>query len=52
MAALAAILGCAAVAMGIWLSFRFDTPAGPSIVVAETIIFLVTMLVPGHHSAR
>jgi zinc transport system permease protein len=50
MAALAALLGCCAVALGIWSSFRFDTPAGPSIVVAETVIFLLTVLVPGRAS--
>ena len=50
MAALAALLGCCAVALGIWSSFRFDTPAGPSIVVSETVIFLLTVLVPGRAS--
>ena len=49
MAGLAALLGCSAVALGIWSSFRFDTPAGPSIVVAETVIFLLTVLLPGKH---
>ncbi|HKJ74829.1 MAG TPA: iron chelate uptake ABC transporter family permease subunit [Alphaproteobacteria bacterium] len=47
MAILAAVLGCCAVAIGIWLSFHFDTPAGPSIVVAETAIFLITVFTPG-----
>jgi len=47
MAGLAAVFGCCAVALGIWSSFRFDTPAGPSIVVAATVIFLLTLVVPG-----
>jgi zinc transport system permease protein len=29
---------------GLWLSFRADTPAGPSVVVAAALIFLVTQL--------
>jgi zinc transport system permease protein len=46
MALLAAFLGCAAVALGLLGSFRFDTPAGPTIVVAAALLFLVSALAP------
>jgi zinc transport system permease protein len=52
MAIMAAVLGCIAVALGIWSSFRFDTPAGPSIVVGESLIFLIAVLVPGRMPGR
>lgn len=39
MAAMAAVAGCLSVAGGLWASFRFDTPAGPSIVVAALLLF-------------
>ena len=46
MAALAAVAGCAAVAGGLWGSFTFDTPSGPSIVVAALVLFVVSALAP------
>ena len=46
MAALAAVAGCAAVAGGLWASFTFDTPSGPSIVVAALVLFVVSALAP------
>ncbi|MFN4088682.1 MAG: zinc ABC transporter permease subunit ZnuB [Alphaproteobacteria bacterium] len=39
MAVAAALIGCVSVAAGIWGSFTWDTPSGPSIVVAATILF-------------
>ena len=36
-----AALGCLAVGGGIWASFRFDSPAGPSIVVSACILFVM-----------
>lgn len=46
MAALAALLGCVAVAGGLWASLRWDTPAGPSLVVAAAALFAVSMVLP------
>ena len=43
MAALAVIAGCLAVTGGLWASLRFDTPAGPSIVVAASAIFALSI---------
>jgi zinc transport system permease protein len=39
MAVMAALIGAAAALAGLWASFRFDTPAGPSIVVAAMAAF-------------
>lgn len=44
MALLAAAFGCGAVALGLYSSLQFDTPSGPSIVVAAVAIFLVSLL--------
>ncbi len=44
MAALAALIGCAAVLGGLHLSLRFDTPAGPSIVAVAALAFSVSAL--------
>ncbi len=41
MAVTASLLGCVAVAAGIYGSFRWDTPSGPSIVVAATLVLLL-----------
>ena len=46
MAALASVAGCVAVAGGLWLSFAFDMPSGPSIVVAAFILFVLSALTP------
>ncbi|HUM91832.1 MAG TPA: metal ABC transporter permease, partial [Candidatus Competibacter sp.] len=46
MAALASLFGCAAVGLGLWASTRWDTPAGPSVVVAATTLFLMSFAVP------
>lgn len=44
MALLASAAGCAAVALGLWGSFEFDTPSGPSIVVAALCLFLASLM--------
>lgn len=44
MAVVASLLGCAAVAMGLMASFLWDSPAGPSIVLAATSLFAFTLL--------
>ncbi|MEJ8574494.1 metal ABC transporter permease [Microbaculum marinum] len=45
MAVLAAVIGVMAVAGGLGASLRWDTPAGPSIVVAAFALFLVSAAV-------
>ncbi len=44
MAILAAGLGALAVGGGIYASLAFDTPSGPSVVVAATVIFAFSLL--------
>lgn len=46
MAALAAVLGAIAVAAGLAASWRFDTPSGPSVVVAAVLLFGLVQAVP------
>lgn len=46
MAVLAALAGGLAVTGGLAGSLRFDTPAGPSVVVAAALLFALTGLVP------
>jgi len=43
MAIVASCLGCIAVGAGLLASFLFDTPAGPSIVLAATSFFIITL---------
>ncbi|MBI1622180.1 zinc ABC transporter permease subunit ZnuB [Aquamicrobium sp. cd-1] len=47
MAVIASILGALAVAGGLFGSLKFDTPSGPSIVVAALVLFLVSMIAYG-----
>ena len=47
MAVLASAFGCAAIGLGLWASLRWDTPAGPSVVVAATGLFLFGLALPG-----
>lgn len=47
MALLASLIGCAAVGGGLYGSYLWDTPTGPSIVVSACLLFLVSFLVPG-----
>ncbi|MCG8560538.1 MAG: metal ABC transporter permease, partial [Hyphomicrobiales bacterium] len=44
MAAFASLIGALAVAGGLFGSVRFDTPSGPSIVVAALALFLLSLL--------
>jgi zinc transport system permease protein len=46
MAIFASLLGCIAVVAGIAGSWNWDTPAGPSVVVAALIEFIVIYLLP------
>ncbi len=46
MAIYAALGGIAAVLAGLWASLHFDTPSGPSIVVAALGVFALTSLIP------
>ena len=48
MAISASGIGCLAVAGGLFGSFQWDTPAGPSIVVAACLLFLFALLLPQH----
>lgn len=46
MALLASLIGCLAVSGGLYGSFTWDTPAGPSIVVAACLLFVASLLLP------
>lgn len=46
----AALLGCVAVAAGLWASLQWDTPAGPTVVVAATVLFVAGLLIPGNRA--
>ncbi len=46
MAALASLFGGVAVGLGLWASLRWDTPAGPSVVVAATTLFVLGFAAP------
>ena len=53
MACLAALIGALAVVMGVGGSLRLDTPAGPTIVLATAILFVLAMaLGPALRPAR
>lgn len=47
MAGLAALVGALAVSGGLAASYAWDTPAGPSVVVAATVLFLLSVAVAG-----
>lgn len=51
MAVIAALAGAAAVIGGLYASLTYDTPSGPSIVVAAMALFLIS-LVPGGQLVR
>jgi len=42
MAILATVVGCISVAAGLWGSMQFDTPSGPSIVMAAFVLFVIS----------
>lgn len=46
MAVLSSLIGCIAVILGLTLSWYGDTPAGPSVVVAATSLFILTFIWP------
>ena len=50
MAAIAALIGVLAVCGGLFGSLQFDTPSGPSIVLAAMLMFLIS-LIAGHRTA-
>jgi zinc transport system permease protein len=55
MAALAAVIGAVSVGGGLLSSYQLDTPAGPSIVVAAALLFILSLaggLVRRHSTAR
>ena len=47
MAVLAVVFGGLAVVGGLFASYQWDTPAGPSIVLAATALFIAVFLLPG-----
>jgi zinc transport system permease protein len=51
MALLAALVGAMSVGAGLWGSFRWDTPTGPSMVVAAGLLCLLAWLVPRRRAA-
>lgn len=52
MAVLASLIGAVSVVGGLFGSLRFDTPSGPSIVVAALAIFLLSLLPFGRNQAQ
>jgi zinc transport system permease protein len=46
MAILASVIGCLAVMGGLSGSYRWDTPAGPSIVIAACVLFILCFVLP------
>ncbi|MGL6316243.1 zinc ABC transporter permease subunit ZnuB [Vibrio sp. WXL103] len=46
MALVAAVIGVIAVFTGLYMSWNWDTPAGPSVVLAATAVFVVSQLMP------
>jgi zinc transport system permease protein len=46
MAVLASIIGSIAVGLGLYLSWHWDTPAGPSVVLAAGLLFTFTFIFP------
>lgn len=47
MAALAILIGMGAVLSGLFISFQWDSPAGPSIIVAAFLIFIASLVLGG-----
>jgi zinc transport system permease protein len=51
MAFMAALAGALAVAGGLWGSFRWDIPTGPSMVVAAGLLCILAWMVPRRRAA-
>lgn len=49
MAIIASVLACLAVCGGLGASYYFDTPAGPSVVLAASGLFVLSLLKPQQH---
>ena len=49
MAATASLIGCLSVFLGLLGSIQFDTPSGPSVVVATFVFFLISFILPGQY---
>jgi zinc transport system permease protein len=47
MAVWASLIGSLSIGLGLGASMQWDTPSGPSIVVAAVLVFLATLLKPG-----
>lgn len=47
MAAMASVTGCGAVCLGLAASWFWDTPTGPSIVLAASVLFILSRLAGG-----
>ena len=52
MAVIAAVAGAVGVTGGLFGSLRFDTPSGPSIVVAALVLFLISIVLPARLLGR
>lgn len=52
MAAIAMLFGIVAVSGGLFASLNWDTPSGPSVVVAATAVFVLSLLSPGSAQSR
>ncbi|MGB0941451.1 MAG: zinc ABC transporter permease subunit ZnuB [Marinomonas sp.] len=46
MASVASLIGCLAVSSGLYVSYQWDTPAGPSVVVCAAVLFLLAYSLP------
>ncbi len=46
MAVGAAFIGCVAVAIGLWASLTWNTPSGPSIILAAVLLFVLGLCLP------
>ncbi|MEL0635428.1 MULTISPECIES: zinc ABC transporter permease subunit ZnuB [Marinomonas] len=46
MATISSFIGCLAVCGGLWASYRWDTPTGPSVVVCAALLFIIAYSSP------
>lgn len=52
MAFLAVVFGCLSVCLGLFGSFHYDTPSGPTIVVAACLLFIISLMIPWNRDRR